>query len=113
MRDPRFERDFIDQAARQARLASTGFQELVHDRLALGSRLYEDAALSVTLVELAREIAEEGADLATWSALAAQSDDFNARDPAEREEIMRWLLYLASLGARVEYSVQQLRQILD
>lgn len=109
-RDPRLERDFLDTAAHQAGLGSLGFQAEVLGRL---DQTAGHAFLGYALERFAKEIAEEGRDTAGWSVGAAQCDEFNALDDEGRQEAMRWLLYLASLGARVEYGAQRLRQCMD
>lgn len=112
-RCPVFEAGFVDQACCEAGVARLGFQRTVADRLDQGQRAFGDRALHTPLAELARELGEEAADLATWSVLAAQSDDIADMDLDRRLRIMQVLQHVAAEGARAAHHVAQLADLLD
>jgi hypothetical protein len=109
-RDPQFEADFLDHAAHRAGLGAMGFQRQVLARL---DAVESDEFLRFSLARFAREIGEEGHDVAGWAVGAAQCDELAAMGEDDRAQVMEALLRLAALGVRVEWQVRQLRSMLD
>lgn len=93
MRNHRFETDFFEAAAVRAGVHPPDFLEEARRRLAKGGKEYgDDSWLGKNLSDFARELKEEGLDLAAWGALCAQ------RYP-DSAEIIGHAHELAAIGA--------------
>lgn len=113
MRHAPFERAFLEQATREVGLGALGFERQAEDRLAMGDTLYGTRALLTPLVELLKEIREEGVDLATWAVLAAQSEEVQELDDEQRLLFQTLLQSIAGKGAEVEHLLRQAAEVIS
>lgn len=111
-RSPEFEHDFLDHACRGAGDQIVGLTEMAKSRLKAGEEEYGDTSLGRPLEELVDEVEEEVVDVACWSALLAQADDFRNLDEDRRIGLLYLLDDITALAARQAFLVREVRQAL-
>lgn len=112
-RDPRFEKQFLDEAERLAGLSHTGFTEEVQARLHRAEREKgADSYLELGMRRLVHEIGEEALDVAGWATVASLAAYRHVPSDDDRGELHLVLQQIAAHGPLVWRLCQQAQDLL-
>lgn len=110
-RDLAREREFLQRSSTMSR-DSAAFVEHGQHRLAEGESKFADRWAAMSLLEFARELSEEGADLGAWAALADQAADGQI-PPSHTAAVRMLLVRIARAGAAAHEGTRKLQDLLE